>query len=53
MAIVNRADDLFVQLNQIMFEGFSEEDLIKFHELLMLIKNNLIKSEPNSKKELI
>jgi DNA-binding MarR family transcriptional regulator len=46
IAIINQIDRSFQQLDQTMFEGFTEEDLNKFHELLMLIRNNLQNSEP-------
>lgn len=44
-AIIHQIDQSFHQLHQTMFDGFSEEDLLKFHDLLMLIRNNLLKSE--------
>ncbi len=50
IAIINQIDKTFQQLNQTMFDGLSDEDLKKFHELLILIRNNLIKTEPYTKE---
>ncbi len=47
-AIINQIDKLFQQLDRIMFEGFSDNDLIKFHELLSLMRDNLQKSDHSS-----
>jgi len=50
IAIINHIDHSFEQLNQTMFEGFTDEDLRKFNDLLTLIRQNLSRSEPVSEK---
>ncbi|MBN1535827.1 MAG: MarR family transcriptional regulator [Anaerolineales bacterium] len=51
VAIINHIDHCFQQLNQTMFEGFSKDDLIKFQELLSLIRTNLLNSEPSPEEQ--
>lgn len=47
IAIINQIDRSFQQLHQTMFEGFSQDDLTHFHELLMQIRKNLEKIDFN------
>jgi DNA-binding MarR family transcriptional regulator len=48
IAIINQIVHSFQQLDQTMFEGFTDEDLHKFSELLRRIRDNLQNSDHNS-----
>lgn len=50
IALINQIDQSFQQLHQAMFEGFTQDDLNRFHALLMLIRNNLEKINFNLKE---
>lgn len=50
VAIIKQIDQSFEQLNHAMFEGFTDDDLDKFKEFLILIRKNLNNSEPYTRE---